>query len=174
VHLSLPRRGEIRWALVPYALEAPFRGAGWEGGADFADVEVHARARGGGAIDLRVPGKMRPVLLLQSAVGGQPGTVVVLRLKRLDALPAPLREAVLAGHAPRLVPLAAAIGGVRQIAMVDTLERAHLSAIDQRVIGTATADELRLIGERVARVLELDLGRLVEEAAAELLEGMRG
>ncbi len=174
MHLNPPRRGEIRWALVPYALEAPFEGPGWEGGIGFDGVERHARASRGGAIGLRVPAKMRPVLVLQSIVSAANGAPAVLRLKRLDALPARLRDEVLAGHDTHLVPLAAAIGGVRQIAMADTLERAHLSAIDHRVIGTATADELRLIGERVARVLELDLGRLVEDAAGDLLEQLRG
>lgn len=170
--MNLPRRGEIRWSLVAYALEAPFVGPGWSGGIDFVGVEAHARAGGGDAIRLEIPAKMRPVLIVQSVASGSRGTVVVVRLKRLDALPERYRDDVLAGEVPRLVPLAVEIGGVRQIAMIDTLERAHLSAIDGRCIGSATSEEMRVIGERVARVLELDLDRLVEERAVTLLQAL--
>ncbi len=170
--VNLPLRGDVRWALVPYALEAPFVGPGWSGEIDFAGVEVHARAGGGGSIRLEILAKMRPVLIMQSVASGSLGTVAVVRLKRLDALPERYRDEVLAGDVPRLVPLSVEIGGVRQIAMVDTVERAHLSAIDRRCIGTATREEMRTIGERAARVLELDLDRLVEERAVTLLEAL--
>ena len=160
---GLPERGEIRWALVPHAVEAPFGGPGWDGGLDFAGVTAHARDAGTRApLALTLPAVIRPVLLLQGWEGAPHGAYAVLRTRRLDALSPAARDAVQAGTSPDLVLLDGVSAGHRRVAMIAGVSRVHGSALDTTIAGRASAATLRSIDERLADSLSLDLDRLVE------------
>lgn len=167
----LPQRGEVRWALIPFAFEAPFRSPEWSGPIGIADLGEIVRAREGrSAVTLEVPAKIRPVLLLQGVAHAAHGTCAALRVRRLEALSEPLRDGVRDGEDPHLAPLTTPIAEREHAVIVTAPLAVHLSALASAPIARLSAEEMRGVDERLARILQLDLDRLVEEHAVTLLE----
>jgi len=164
-------RGELRWAVVPYAPAAPLAGPGWEGGISLRDYMARIR-EGGGADALLLPVKVRPVLLLHSWVTATHDAYLVLRTRRMATLDETTLELVREDADPGLVPLSGVSAGAERVAMVGAISRVHASALDDQPLGWATPAEMRLIGERVAARLELDLDHVVERRALALLDGL--
>jgi hypothetical protein len=173
VSAQLAKRGEVRWALVPYAFEAPFRSPDWSGPIGISDLDEIVRAREGrSAIVVEVPAKIRPVLLLQSVAHAAHGTCAALRVKRIEALSESLRDGVRSGEDPSLAPLRTLVAGREHAVIVTAPVAVHLSAVASAPIARLSGEEMRGVDERLARVLELDLDRLVEERAVTLLEAL--
>ena len=173
MNTPLPQRGEVRWALVPFAFEAPFRSPEWSGPIGIADLDAIVRSREGrSAITVEVSAKVRPVLLLQGIAHAGHGTCAALRVKRLEALSEPLRDGVRRGEDPHLAPLQTTIAEREHAVVVTAPLAVHLSALASAPIARLSAEEMRGVDERLARVLELDLDRLVEERAVTLLEAL--
>ncbi len=161
--IDLPRRGEVRWALVPYVPQAPFRGREWGTGADFDAIRTHLRERRPRTgIDLELRAMVRPVLLLHGWESSADDAYAVLRTKRLEALRADDQSSVRAGRDPALVPLSGLLAGKERAAMVGTTTRLHLSAIDAYVLGVVSDTIMRRISEGLAAALEIDLDGLVQ------------
>ena len=168
-----PLRGEIRWALVPHALEAPFAAAEWDGLRDFDGVAEYLQTTGARAlVELRIRATMRPIVLLQGWDAAQHGAYAVLRTRRLQTLSPAVRASVRAGTASDLVLLDSPSAGHERVAVIAAISRVHGTAIDSTIAGRVTDDTMRLIDERLAENLDLDLGnaveRRVEAALAEL------
>lgn len=166
-----PRRGELRWAAVPYALEAPFRVDGAD--APLGLPAVLGRLRGaGGPLDVAVPVKVRPVLVVHSWVGSAHGAYAVLRASRIARLDPVQAARVRAGRDPHVIPLAGRYAGHERAVVLGAIDRVHASAFDPEPLGAASPDEMRRIGEGLAALLELDLDRLVERRARDLVGGL--
>jgi hypothetical protein len=166
-----PQRGELRWAAVPYVFASPVLGPDWDGPRDLAGVIAEVRGRRG-AVRAELPFKVRPVLVLHSWVGAAHGAYVVLRTKRLESLTAGVRALAERGDDPALVPLHAPSAGARRAVLLTGIARIDQRAIDGEPLGRASTDEMRRIGEGLAALLELDLDRLVERRARDLVGGL--
>jgi hypothetical protein len=170
---ELPTRGEIRWALVPHAAQAPFSIDGAASGLDFATASALIRSRGPrAAARLILPAVVRPVLLLHGWESAHHGAYAVLRTRRVSALSPAVREALRAGTADDLVLLEGTSAGHQRVAMLAGLTRLHGSAIDSSVLGHADDATMRRVGEGLATSLAVDLdgiiGERVEAVLAEL------
>ena len=84
--------GTVRWAVVPYAPNPPFRLYAGEGHPPIVVEDVEAILAGtkkpGGDVELTylVPGKARPVLILNEPQSVHHQDVTALRLLRLSKL----------------------------------------------------------------------------------------
>lgn len=171
-------RGAIVWAVTPYVPQAPF--LLWAGaGAAVREIPT-ARAL---ALAVRareldpeqtylVPGKLRPVVLLQDRPRRALPEFAALRLVRLEALRAAEQEAIRGGREPSLLYLApnvAKYGLTRENAVdINALLRVHESAIVGRPVGRLDSEELRTIGERLVEHLDIDLVPLLDRRLREL------
>ena len=168
-----PQRGEIRWALVPYAAQAPFAIEGCREPLDFAAASDLLRARGPRASAMiSLPAVVRPVLVVHGWESTSHGAYVVLRTRRLSSLSPSTREAVLGDTAGGLVLLDGEPAGQRRAAMIAGIARVHASAIDEAVVGRASERTMRLVGERIAERLDLDLGRVIDDRVRVALSGL--
>jgi len=133
---ELPNRGEIRWALVPHAAQAPFSIDGAASGLDFATASAWIRSRGPReAARLILPAGERPVLLLHGWESAHHGAFGVLRTRRVSALSPAVREVLHAGTTDDLVLLRGTSAGHQRVAMLAGLTRVHGTAIDSAVVG---------------------------------------
>ena len=158
---TLPQRGEIRWAAVPYAFAEPFRSPDWDGGIAFSEVVRRVRGQRD-RVAAVVPLKVRPVLILHGWEHAAQESYAVLRTKRLEVLGEPHRRLVRAGGDPGLVHLAGRYAGRERAVMVRGIARIHASAVDTVSLGRISGAELRAVGEGVAGALDLDLDGLIE------------
>ena len=168
--------GSVRWAVIPFAPAPPFRlyaGAGSEPiVVSDADTVIGA-ARGGGDAELSyiVPGKARPVLILNDPPAAHHREVTALRLLRLSKLPPDEQQRVRAQQdellfylAPDRVDLAD-----ENAAMVTALVRLHVDAIGSAgPVGQLEDRELRVLGERIIRFYGFDTRLLLERQIREL------
>jgi fructose-specific component phosphotransferase system IIB-like protein len=128
---ELPDRGEIRWALVPHAAQAPFSIDGAATGLDFETASALIRSHGPrAAVRLILPAVVRPVLLLHGWESAHHGAYAVLRTRRVSALSPAVREALRAGTADDLVLLQGASAGHQRVAMLAGLTRAALAQVE--------------------------------------------
>lgn len=172
-------RGAIVWAVAPYAPHAPFRLWGGERQrvSTVEDATELARLVAGRGLDAEqtflMPAKLRPVVLLQERPRHALPEYAALRIVRLEKLSRERQEAIRQQREPSLFYLRAqpARYGMTKEGAVDlnALVRIHSSAIAGSPIGRLDENELRVVGERLAEHLDLDLQLLVERKARELL-----
>lgn len=170
--IAMPQRGEIRWAAVPFAFEAPFRGPEWDGELGFADAVERVQAARDGALEALVPLRIRPVLVLHGWDACAHGSYAVLRTKRLELLDDNDRALARSGDDPGLVPLDGVYAGSERAVMVRSIARVHASAIDVEVLGVISPAELQAVGEGVANALQLDLDGIVRQRVDGALAGL--
>lgn len=174
--------GTVRWAIVPYAPRPPFR---LYAGAEHPPIDVSEpstlfeAARRGGDADLTylVPGKVRPVLVLNEPTETLHREVTALRLLRLSKVADVERERIRRQEEPLLFHLDPARFELpeQNAAMVSALVRVHVDAVDSTAsLGELTPSESRLLGERIIGFYRLDTRRLIERSIRELLERRRG
>jgi hypothetical protein len=174
--------GSVRWAVVPYVPQPPFRIYAGPEQPPFeirtADQLVGA-AREGGDPELTylVSGKVRPVLVLADPPDRHHREVAALRLLRLSTLAPDERDAVRRGADELLVHLDPARFDLPEesAVMVTALVRLHLEAIATGPsAGRLEPQERRRIGELVVRFYGIDVGDLVEQRIRELAARRRG
>jgi hypothetical protein len=168
-------RGAIVWAVTPYVAEAPFRILAGTGVTTYSSARELGMAVRRGELPAEqthlVRSKLRPVLLLQDRPVRTLPEFSGLRLVRLDALERTRRERVRRQEEPSLFFLQASREhGLSKDNAVDlnALVRIHESAIVGTPVGHISESELRTIGERLIRHLDLDVTRLVERRLVEL------
>lgn len=178
--MSSPRAGSlagsVRWAVVPFAPAPPFRlyaGAGSEPIVVPDTGTLIKAARGGGDAELSyiVPGKARPVLLLNDPPAAHHREVTALRLLRLAKLSSDEQQRVRAQEDELLFHLAPDRFDLPEesAAMVTALVRLHVDAIgDGAALGQLDDDETRSLGERVIRFYGFDTRRLLERHIRDL------
>ena len=174
--------GTIRWAVVPYAPQPPYRLYAGEGRApvvvDGTASLVRAALHGGDAdLTYLVPGRARPVLLLSDPPPDHHREVAALRLLRLSRLGAPERERVRRGDEELLVPLdpEAVPLPEESAVMISALVRVHADAVAPGPpVATLGRDALRVVGDRLIRFLGLDASLIVERALHRLAAGREG
>lgn len=164
------------WALTLFENEAPFRVVAPPGGrGSHRTVSSFAAAtRMHRGVEVAVGAKVRPVLLLQDSPLGRWPDLVALKLARVGKLSASARARIVDQRSPLFWFLGRdpARYGLRQEAAVDvaSIVRIHRSAISGRAVARLDDDMMAEVGERVARVLDLDLSALVHREAAAILE----
>lgn len=176
-------RGAIVWALVGFVPEAPF--CLWHGDAQrhstLPDAQTFARQVREQGLDAEqtflVGGKLRPVLLLQDRPRNVLREIVGLRMVRIETLREPAQAAIRAKREPSLfhLPVRPSKYGLSKEMAVDlnALVRVHATAILPRAVGRLDDSEMRVIGQRLVKHLDIDLepllARLVEERLEQLL-----
>ena len=119
-------------------------------------------------------GKLRPLVILQERPRHALPEHVALRIIRLEELARSHQEAIRSEREPSLFYLRAdkAKYGMTKEGAIDlnAVVRIHESAIAGRTIGRLDASELRVIGERLAEHLDLDLTLLIERKARDMFE----
>lgn len=173
-------RGAVVWAVTPYIPEAPFRL--WLGEdqpiATIPDATAYARQAREQGLEAEqtflVEGKLRPVLLLQDRPRGVMPEIAALRMVRLEALSASEQEGIRAHREPSLFHLAVKpqkYGLSKEMAVdLNALVRIHRSAFVPRAVGRLDDNEMRVIGERLAEHLDIDLEPLIAAKAEARLE----
>lgn len=172
-------RGAIVWAVAPFAPQGPFRiwGGPDQPVAEIADGTAFAQLVTKRGLDpeqtFLAPGKLRPVLILQERPRRALPEYAALRIVRLEALKPAEQQRIRGQTEPSLFYLPVREGkyGMTKEGAIDlnALIRIHESAIAGTPIGHLDANELRVVGERLAEHLDLDLTLLVERRARELL-----
>jgi len=169
--------GSVRWAVVPYAPRPPFRLYAGTGQPpivvqDSDTIVAAARERGGEAeLTYLVPGKARPVLILNDAPAAHHHEVAALRLLRLSKLTAEQQERVRGRQEELLFYLSPDRFALPEAnaAIVSALVRLHVDAIGGGPpLGTLDDDETRVLGERIIRFYQFDTRLLVERRIREL------
>lgn len=177
-------RGAIVWAVVAYVPEAPFRV--WLGPdhppAELPDARAYAEQVRHRGLDAEqtflVPGKLRPIVLLQDRPRGVLREIVALRVVRLETLSDAQRASIRAQDEPSLLhlPVRPAKYGLSKEMAVDlnALVRIHASAMLPKAVGRLDDNEMRVVGERLVEHLDVDLepllARLVEERLEQLTD----
>ena len=166
------------WALTLFENQAPFRvqepaeARGRHSSASSVAAATRATDSTRG-LELTVGAKVRPVLLLQDRPLGRLPDLVAVKLARLGKLSASARARIVAQRSPLFWFLGddPARYGLRQEAAVDVaaIVRVHPSAIAGRPVGVLDHEAMAEVGEKLARVLELDLSALVRGEAAAIL-----
>lgn len=173
--------GSVRWAVVPYAARPPFRVYAGEGHEPLTvpDAEtIIASARHGGDAELTylVPGKARPVLILNDPPAEHHQEVTGLRLLRLSRIDSRDQESVRAQAEPLLFHLDPERFDLPEenAAIVSALVRIHVEAIDTGdSLGDLNPNELRALGERIIHFYRFDTRNLVERQIRELASRRR-
>ena len=168
--------GSVRWAVVPFAPAPPFRLYAGTGSEPIVvpdvDTVIDAARRGGDAeLSYIVPGKARPVLLLNDPPADHHREVTALRLLRLSKLAADEQERVRAQRDELLFHLAADRFDLPEenAAIVTALVRLHVDAIGSSpALGRLDDGEMRVLGERIVRFYGFDLRLLLERHIREL------
>ena len=170
-----PGRGSIVWALTLFENEAPFRVVAPAGarGSHRSVSSLTAATRMPRGVELAIGVKVRPVLLLQDRPLGRLPDLVALKLARLGKLSASARARIVAQRSPLFWFLGRdpARYGLREEAAIDvaSIVRIHPSAIAGRPVALLDDDVMAEVGERLTRVLDLDLSALVRREAAAIL-----
>lgn len=167
------RRGRVVLALFPFASSFPLR---TEDGRTIATIEDFARAYRGAAAGVLAEGRIRPVLLLHDRTRGEHGDVLCVRISSVKE---PMRESeswprVVRQEHPLFLHLPAPTPryGLREESVIalSSIGAVHRSAIAGRTpLGELDYGEMRIVSERLARLLSLDLGPLVAARARELV-----
>jgi len=171
-----PGRGSIVWALTLFENEAPFRVVAPTDvrGSHRSVASPTAATRRHRGVEVAVGVKVRPVLLLQDRPLGRLPDLVALKLARIGKLPSSARARIVAQRSPLFWFLGRdpTRYGLRQEAAVDvaSIVRIHPSAISGRPVAVLDDDVMAEVGERVARVLDLDLSALVRREASAILQ----
>jgi hypothetical protein len=168
--------GSVRWAVVPFAPAPPFRlYAGTESPpivVSDPDSLIDAARRGGDPeFSYVVPGKARPVLLLNDPPAGHHREVTALRLLRLSRLSSQEQQRVRAQEEELLFHLDPDRFDLpdENAALVTALVRLHVDAIGSGPpAGQLDDSEMRVLGERIVRFYRFDTRRLVERYVHEL------
>jgi hypothetical protein len=164
----------VRWAVVPYAPRPPFR---LHAGAQQAPISVPdaetiiaSAHRGESEFTYLVPGKARPVLLLNDPPSTYHQEVTGLRLLRLSKLGPTEQEHVRQQRDPLLFHLDPARFELPEenAAMVSALVRIHVDAIGGQACGELDPNEFRVLGERLIEFYGFDTRLLVERKIREL------
>jgi hypothetical protein len=173
--------GSVRWAVVPYTPRPPFRIYAGEEHPPFeiatADELVGAAQRPGGeaAFTFLVPAKARPVLILSDPPHEHHREVVALRLLRLSKLEPGEQDVVRAGGDELLLNLPAERFDLPEenAAIVSAIVRLHVDAIaSSPPAGTLSAQEVRVLADRLIGYLRLDTQLLVERRLRQLTEAL--
>jgi hypothetical protein len=177
---QLPRRGELWWAFVDFAPSSPFEI--WDDDAEeFTSVEVDVLARQirdgktRTQLDMIVGVKLRPVLVLNEPRERIP-EYLILTVARLGKFSPELAARVRRGDEPSLFHLAPGRYGQDQENAIDlhSLARVNETAFPTgRPAGKLDTNVMRVIDERLARTLDLDLDTLIKAEAARMLEEAR-
>lgn len=168
--------GTVRWAVVPFAPRAPFR---LYAGAEHEPIEVaepaqlFAAARGGDDAELTylVPGKVRPVLILNEPTETLHREVTALRLLRLAKLAPEEAARVRRQEEQLLFQLEPARFDLPEesAAMVSALVRLHVDAVEGGdPLGELSPSESRVLGERIIGFYRFDTRLLIERRIREL------
>lgn len=172
-------RGAIVWAIAPYVPEAPFRI--WHGPghrpSEIPDATAYARQARHQGLDAEqvflVAGKLRPVLLLQERPRGVLPEIACLRMVRLERLETQQQAGIRAGREPSLfhLPVDRERYGLSKEMAIDlnALVRVHRTAFLPRAVGRLDDEQMRLIGQRLAEHLDIDIEPLVAERVEERL-----
>lgn len=178
--MSSPRAGRlagsIRWAVVPFAPAPPFRLYAGTGSEPVvvpdADAVIRATQHGGHAeFSYIVPGKARPVLLLNDPPATHHREVTALRLLRLSKLSSGEQQRVRAQEDELLFYLSPDRFNLPEenAAMVTALVRLHVDAVGSgAALGQLHDDELRVLGERIVHFYGFDIRLLLERHIREL------
>lgn len=174
--------GSVRWAVVPFTPRPPFRiyaGVDQEPfEVDSAEKLVQAAFQPGGdaSFTFLVPAKARPVLILNDPPVEHHREVLALRLLRLTKLPAEGQATVRAGDDELLLYLPPERFALEEenAAMLSAPVRLHAEAIDTRrpAAGTLSAEEQRVLADRLIRYLRFDTQLLVERRLRQLAEAI--
>lgn len=168
------------WAVAPYVPEAPFRiwlGDG-EPVAQIPDARTYARQARHQGLEAEqtflVPGKLRPVVLLQDRPRGVLPEVAALRMVRLEALTQLQKESIRSGGEPSLLHLAldrSKYGLGKEMAVdLNALVRIHATAFLPEAVGRLDDNELRVLGQRLVEHLDIDLESLIAERVEQRLD----
>jgi hypothetical protein len=173
--------GSVRWAVVPYTPRPPFRIYAGAEHPPFeiatADEVVAAARRPGGeaAFTFLVPAKARPVLIVNDPPHEHHREIVALRLLRLSKLEPSEQESVRTGGDELLLHLPPDRFDLPEenAAMVSAIVRLHVDAVESGPpAGALSAQELRVLGDRLIRYLRLDTQLLVERRLRQLAEAL--
>ena len=168
--------GSVRWGVVPFAPEPPFRIYAGPGSepivvADVSSVIAAAQKGRDAELSYIVSGKARPVLVLSDPPAEHHREVTALRLLRLSTLSAADQRRV-RGHEDELLFYLAPDRfslPEESAAMVTALVRLHAGAIDSGPpLGQLDTNEQRTLGERIIRFYGFDTRLLVEQQIREL------
>lgn len=168
--------GSVRWAVVPFAPAPPFRLYGGAGSEpivvpDAAPLIKAARDGGDAELSYIVPGKARPVLLLNDPPTAHHREVTALRLLRLARLTPDEQQRVREHEDELLFHLTPDRFDLPEenAAMVTALLRLPVDAIgDGAALGRLDDDEMGVLGERIIRFYGFDTRRLLERHIREL------
>ena len=174
-------RGAVVWAFTAFQPEAPFDLAGQDGAARSYPnaVEVAKAVKNGALADpptFQVPAKIRPLVLLQDRPRGQLPEYAALKLARFTKLNDAEQQRVRDGEEPALFYLAKdeARYGLKQENAVDlnSLVRVHASSILTKPVGHLDVNEVDVLGRRLAKFLDIDLGPDIKAGIAERWEAI--
>ena len=167
--------GTVRWAVVPYTPRPPFRLYAGERQEPVivpdAQTLIASAQRGGDAeLTYLVPGKVRPVLILDDPPAEHHQEVAALRLLRLSRIDSRDQERVRAHREPLLFHLDPERFHLPEenAAIVSALLRIYVDAIAGESLGDLNPNELRALGERIIRFYRFDTRNLVERQICEL------
>jgi hypothetical protein len=168
--------GSVRWGVVPFAPEPPFRLYAGTAGEPIvvhdADTIIDAvRNRGDAELSYIVSGKARPVLLLNDLPTSHHREVTALRLLRLSKLSPDEQRRVRAQEDEALFHLTPSRFDLPEesAVMVSGLVRLHVGAIGSTAsLGELDDNEMRVLGERIIRFYGFDVRALLERHIREL------
>ncbi len=173
--------GTVRWAVVPYSPRPPFRLYAGEGHEpltipDTSAIIASARRGGDAEFTYLVPGKARPVLILNDPPAEHHQEITALRLLRLSKIDARQRERVRDRREPLLFHLDPERFDLPEenAAMISALVRVHVDAVGSgESLGELNPQELRSLGERIIDFYRFDTRNLVERQIRELASRQR-
>lgn len=167
------RRGRICLAVFPFAPTFPVELAD---GGDVRAVEEWARLHRGRSVRVVSEARLRPVLLLHDRTRPEHGDVVCLRINTVK--PALRRDEdtwkrIAAGDHPSFVYLPGGVDRYRlredSVIAVSSIGSVARNAILVATGGELDPGEMQAVSERLAALIELDLGPRVAALARELL-----
>ena len=138
---------------------------------DVATMLASAQKGGDAEFTYLVPGKARPVLLLNDPPARHHQEVTALRLLRLSKLDPAEQEHVRRQGDPLLFHLDPSRFALPEenAALVSALVRVHVDAVDVGAsLGELNPNELRALGERIISFYGFDTRLLVERQISEL------
>jgi len=159
-------RGAIAWAFTTFQPEAPFELVGADGCArSYATAPALAHAIKTGELAptpaFAVAGKLRPLVFLQDRPRGALPEYAALKLTRFTKLNEPDQQRLRDGGEPALfyLPINKTKYGLARENAIDlnSLVRVHGSAVVTRPVGYLDANEVEVLGRRLASFLDIDL-----------------
>ena len=172
-------RGAVVWAFTTFQPEAPFELEGLDGAArsysSAVAVATAIRERKLAPSPMfRVEAKLRPLVVLQDRPRGVLPEYAALKLTRFTKLSPADQQRVRDGQEPALfhLPVNRPKYGLAQENAVDlnSLVRVHASALVTRPVGFLDANEIDVLGRRLAVFLDVDLERAIRDGVIERWE----